>query len=94
MASGELEPGLLVLGERERGWFEPFRVMALLAPVQPRRRSKLCLVLVVVAVQAARELDPVQRVLALGDVAAGAFHFRVSAFERVFRGGVGLHVKL
>ncbi len=91
--SSERETCLLVLSKGERGGLETVDRMALLAPIQPRRRGKLRLVLVMMAVQAAGELDAIQRVLALGNVATRTFHFGVLAFQRILRGRVRLHIK-
>ena len=68
--------------------------MALLALVDPRRGGKLSLVLVVMTVEAARELHLVNRVLAPGDMTSLAVHLRMLAFQGIFRGGVRLHIKL
>lgn len=68
--------------------------MTLLTPVQPGRRSELRLMLIMMAVEAAAELDPVERVFPLGDVALRAFQSCVLALERILRGPVGLQVEL
>ena len=94
MAASELEAGLFVLGERKRRRLESLQRVALLALIQPGRSGELRLVLVVVAVQAAGELDLVKRVLPLRDMALRALEFRVLAFERVCGGGMRLHIEL
>lgn len=94
MAASELEAGLFVLGERKRRRLESLQRVALLALIQPGRSGELRLVLVVVAVQAAGELDLVKRVLPLRDMALRALEFRVLAFERVRGGGMRLHIEL
>ena len=94
MASGELEASLFVLGERKRCRLESLERVALLALIQPGCSGELCLVLVVVAVHAAGELDFVERVFSLRDMALAAFEFRVFAFERVCGGGMRLHIEL
>src|ERR1700674_1585384 len=62
--------------------------------VEPGRGGELGLVLVVVAVEAASELDLVDRVFAFGDVALRAFEFGVFAFQRILRCGVSSQIEL
>jgi len=68
--------------------------VTLLALVEPGRGGELGLVLVVVAVEAASELDPVACVFAFGDVALCAFEFRVFALQRILRCGVSFQIEL
>ena len=68
--------------------------MALLALIEPGCAGELGLVLVVVAVEAASELDLVDRVFAFGDVALLAFEFRVFALQRILRCGVSFQIEL
>ena len=68
--------------------------MALLTSIQPRRGCELCLVLVVVAIHAGRELDLVKRVPALGSVAPRAFHLGMLALQRILRRCMRIHVEL
>lgn len=93
MTVGELEAGLFVFGERKRRRPESLQRVALLALIQPGRSRELRLVFVVVAVQAAGELDFIKRFPSLRDVALGAFELRVLAFERVCGGGMRLHIE-
>ena len=94
MAAGKLEAGLFVLGERKRRRLESLDRVALFALIQPGRSGELRLVLVMVAIQAAGELDSVKRVPSLRDVALGALELRVLAFERVCSRGMRLHIEL
>lgn len=94
MAAGELEAGLFVLGERKRRRLESLERVTLLALIQPGRSGKLRLVLVMVAVQAAGELDLIKRFLSLRDMALRAFELRVLALKRVCGGGMRLHIEL
>src|ERR1700687_3774295 len=93
MAAGELGAGLFVPGERKRRRLESLKRVAFLALVQPGRSGELGLVLVVVAVQAAGELDFVKRFLSFCDMALRALEFRVLAFERVCGGGMLLAIE-
>jgi len=68
--------------------------VALLALVEPGRGGELGLVFVVVAVEAASELDLVDRVFAFGDVALRAFEFRVFGLQRILRCGVSSQIEL
>lgn len=88
VSSGQHKPGLLVLRQSEGGRPIPIYGVALLAAVQVRHGCELSLMLVLVAIQAARELDPVEGRAALGDVTLGALHRGVLGFERVSGRGV------
>ena len=93
MPACQHKPGLLVLRQGEGGRPISIQRVALLAAVQVGRRGELSLVLVFVAVPAARELDLVQRVSALGDVTLRALHGGVLGFERVSGRRVLFHAK-
>ena len=67
--------------------------MALLALVEPWRSGELGLVLVVMAVEAAREFDVVERVFSLREMALRALECRVLALQRILRRGMSLHIE-
>lgn len=77
------ELGFLVFGDGEESAVKVRHGVAALAPVLERLSSKLAVVGILVTVHTARELDFVNRFLACGNVAFGAFYFYVLSFQRI-----------
>lgn len=87
----EREAGFLVLGQREPDRLERLNGVAVLAAIPMRRAGELAAVDVFVAARAVRLLDHEHGVRTARDVALGAGHFYVPAFERVGCGGMQFH---
>jgi hypothetical protein len=93
MSTCERKWCFLVGNQRERRWLEALDCVALVALVLPGCASELRLVLIVMAVEAAGELDLVQRFLPLGNVASSALYFGMLALQRILSRSVRLHIK-
>ncbi len=83
VAAGQHKAGLLVLGQREGGWPITSQRVALLAAVEVGSGCELSLVLIGVAVQAALELELVQSVSALGNMALLATNLDMFPLQRI-----------
>ena len=84
---------LLMHGHGESRLVEILYGMAILASVSVGRGSKLIVMWVFMAIQAGREFDLVDGVLARWEVALVALHLDVLALQRVGRSVVFLHAK-
>src|SRR5215470_13533459 len=94
MSAGQFELRVLVLSQRECGGPVSLQIVALIAAIFVWRACELAVVLVLVAVRTALEIDNLEdRSLALGNVAATALNLGVAIDERVFRFRMGLHIE-
>ena len=94
MRPSQHETRVLVLGDGERRTMKVLNRVAILATVLVRRRGKLTVVRVLVAIRASREFHFVNRVLAGRRVTFVAGDGRMLSFERIVRCRVFLHAKL
>ena len=84
---------LLVLGDGECRAMKIFYCVAILAAILVGRGGELLVMLILMAIQAGRELHLVLGIFACRSVALVASHSRVLSFQRVFGSGVFLHAE-
>lgn len=85
VAARKGESGFLMTRQRKGGWPIRLQIVAALTGVEVRCSGKLSRMFVTVAVSAALELDFELRILAPGNVAAGALHDGVSTLQGIRR---------
>ena len=91
MRSRQSKTGVAMLGDSECGSVEVLDRVTAFTFVLIRRRGKLPIVCVLVAIGASRKLHFINRVLACRQMALGAFDGDMLPFQRVIRGVVFLH---
>jgi hypothetical protein len=91
MAAGQHKPGLLVLGEGKGRRLVSLEIVALVTSIEIGSRHKLTGVTVGMAIGAEAELDLIQRVFALGNMALLAFQAGVTALQGVIGRSVLFH---